>query len=214
MVIKICGIQTPETIQAVRREGKGADWIGFIFHPESPRAIMPDEAGALVSPGLKRIGVFVGHDIQNMAAVARTARLDGIQLHGNQSPECMRALRTALESTFLIRVFWPSRYARREALEQDLERYAAVADFFLLDAGNSGGGSGQTLAWETLRGLNSPRPWLLAGGLTPKNVREAWHCLEGKTSGPAGVDMNSGLEDRPGHKNCRKIEAALQALRG
>lgn len=214
MVIKICGMRTSEAIQAAQREGKGADWIGFIFHPESPRAITADEAAALVSPDLKRVGVFVGQDIQNMAAVARKARLDGIQLHGNQSPEQLQALRSEVQSVFLIRVFWPDRYARREVLEQELERYAPVADFFLLDAGINGGGSGRTLAWETLRRLHSPRPWLLAGGLTPGNVREAVHCLEEENSGLAGVDMNSGLEDRTGHKDCLKIEAALQALRG
>ena len=90
-----------------------------------------------------------------------------------------------------------------------MERHAHAAGMFLLDAGTSGGGSGQRVDGEGLRGLHAPRPWLLAGGLTPENVREAVEACA-----PHGVDFNSGLESEPGRKDPSRIRAALTALRG
>ena len=90
-----------------------------------------------------------------------------------------------------------------------MNRHAASTGMFLLDAGMSGGGSGKRIGSERLRGLNAPRTWLLAGGLTPENVKETVAACV-----PGGVDFNSGLESEPGRKDPSRMRAALTALRG
>ena len=207
LLIKICGMceQRPLDCAAER----GVNLCGFIFAPESPRAIAPERAAALDSRDMIRVGVFTTDDMRLIEETAATARLDRIQLHGDQSVTCAERLSRTLGAERIIRVLWPRRYPDRAGLEADMERYAPTAGMFLLDAGTSGGGSGQRLSGGRLHGLRTPRPWLLAGGLTPENVGEAVG-----TCAPDGVDFNSGLESEPGRKDPSRIRAAVAALRG
>lgn len=122
---------------------------------------------------------------------------------------CADRLSRTLGAERLIRVLWPERYPDLAALEETMNRHAATAGMFLLDAGMSGGGSGKRIGPGRLHGLNAPRPWLLAGGLTPENVKETVAACV-----PDGVDFNSGLESEPGRKNPSRMRAALTALRG
>ena len=97
-------------------------------------------------------------------------------------------------------MLWPQRYGDTAALEVAAGQYADSCALYLLDAGRSGGGSGHTLAWKTLGGLHLPHPWLLAGGMSPANFRQALtECR------PDGVDCNSGVEDAPGQKDARAM---------
>ncbi len=203
-LVKICGLRRQEDLDCAA--AAGADFCGFIFHPASPRHIDPVAAAALDSRGPRRVGVFVRQGVAEIQTILRVARLDMAQLHGDQSPDCARALGAAR----IIRVLWPARYPDQAALEADMARHAPDAALFLLDAGMAGGGSGRTLSGVPLPGPNAPRPWLLAGGLTPDNVSRALAACPGC----GGVDMNSGLESAPGCKDHQKIRAALTALRG
>ena len=187
----------------------GVDLCGFIFAPQSPRAVTPEQAAALDSGDMLRVGVFVTDDMRFIEETARAARLDRIQLHGDQSMTCADRLSRTLGAERLIRVLWPERYPDLAALEETMNRHAASTGMFLLDAGMSGGGSGKRIGSERLRGLNAPRPWLLAGGLTPENVKETVAACV-----PGGVDFNSGLESEPGRKDPSRMRAALTALRG
>lgn len=215
LLIKICGMRDQAALDAAA--SGGADFCGFIFHPASPRSISPEAAGRLDARGLARVGVFVRADVETMVQAAALARLDLLQMHGDQGPDDMKAARDLIQRRTgrcigLIRVLWPARHAGAEDLEREAARYADVTDFFLLEAGTSGGGSGRTQDTRGLAGLILPRPWLLAGGLTPENAPDAAAALaENPTF--AGLDVNSGLEDAPGRKNPNTIRALLHAVR-
>lgn len=211
MIVKICGLRRQEDVDAAAR---GAHMCGFIFVPDSPRAVTVAEAAALESSHLLRVGVFVNATQDDMRDAVRLARLDAVQLHGTHSADCARYVRT-LPAThrnsplMCIRTVWPANYPNMDALESALGHWASSADMFLLDAGTQGGGTGRTLPWEQLRHLRSPLPWLLAGGLTADNARAALDACS-----PHGLDFNSGLETITGRKDTRKIAAALRAVQG
>lgn len=212
MIVKICGLRTQDDMDNVAR---GAQMCGLIFAPTSPRAIRAEEAACLNSHAMLRVGVFTDNDLAAIQRTVRVARLDMVQLHGKQSQDMAHILRAMPsgnspgQSVPIIRVLWPALYKDVQELETSMRAYAPSSDYFLLDAGVSGGGTGQVLAWEHLRGLRSTRPWILAGGLHGGNVREAWHSCA-----PDGVDCNSQLEDPKGHKDAHKIAAVFEALKG
>lgn len=202
MRIKFCGMRRQDDVDTAAR--LGADAVGFIFHPASPRACPPD-AAALSSPGLARVGVFVEQKEEDIARIMALARLDVAQLHGAQdTAACARRLGPER----LWRVIWPGRYADAAALQAALDAEAPHCAAFLLDAGTGGGGSGCVLDWAALQGLRWPRPWWLAGGLGPDNVAAALTLCR-----PDGLDVNSGVEDAPGRKNREKMAAVMRAVR-
>lgn len=234
-LIKICGIRDQDALDAAgnapengNRTGRannspnsgmhaGADFCGFIFHPASPRHVSTEAAGRLDARGLARVGVLVRAEPEEVARTVEAARLDLIQLHGDQDPDEIAAMRDLIRQRAgrrigVIRTFWPARHASLADLERELDRCAEVADLFLLDAGTSGGGSGRRLDPRGLIALRSPRPWLLAGGLTPENAPAAAAALAGNPMF-AGLDVNSGVEDAPGRKNPARIRALLHAVR-
>lgn len=200
MLIKFCGLTRQEDVDQAAQ--LGAAMCGFIFHPRSPRGVTPALAAALESGSMLRVGVFVEQGAEEILRVMEEARLDMAQLHGRQSIECARSI----GAKRVIRVLWPDRYTHRALLYNALQRHADACAYYLLDAGVRGGGSGRRLDWSDLGSLRPPRPWLLAGGLTPANVGQAVSmCL------PEGVDLNSGVENAPGQKNRDKMAAAFAA---
>lgn len=218
LLIKICGLRTQTDLDAAGGGDPVADFCGFVFHPSSPRYIAPETAAQLDSHGLCRVGVFVDHNSAAVARAAAAARVDCIQLHGGQSPETGRELRSRLEENCahairIIRVFWPDRFASLAALQTAMDAHTAYNDFFLLDAGLSGGGSGRRLDWNRLARLQSPLPWFLAGGLGPDNVAEALAAVQRFGNGPDGIDLNSGLENVPGCKDPDRVRQVLHILK-
>ena len=206
MLVKFCGMTRQTDLDAALRVG--ADWCGFLFHPESPRFLAPEAAARLESGKLQRVGVFVRHKVPEILAIVRTARLDLVQLHGPHSLEEAAELAQTLGSERILRVLWPSRLKNLAELQAEMQRHAGLCGYFLLDAGRSGGGSGQTLDWQVLTHLQTPRPWLLAGGLDAHKLAAALALCQ-----PDGVDLNSGVEDAPGQKNHEKMAAAVSVLR-
>ncbi len=205
MIVKICGMREQETLDTAA--ACGADMAGFIFARSSPRALRPAEAARLDTGVMRRVGVFTTDSQEEILSAAALARLDLIQLHGGQPDALVQTLARTFGAEHLIRVFWPQRYTDRKDLERDLLKAAPDVGYFLLDAGRGGGGHGSALDAAFLAGLESPRPWLLAGGLNCANVTESVARCR-----PDGVDFNSGLEDAPGRKNPALIRAALSAL--
>ena len=200
--VKVCGLTRPEDVALCHT--LGVDLTGFIFVSSSPRAIAPEEAAAMPRGSARRVGVFAGQCVPEIRRIAEAADLDFIQLHGGESPEFCQAVGPER----VIKVLWPQTLSD-ENLNAELLRFAPVAAWFLLDAGQSGGGSGQPLAWDRLQGLEAPRPWLLAGGLGPATMHEALcRCT------PDGLDMNSALETKPGIKDHTLLRAALVCLHG
>ncbi|MBD5538892.1 MAG: phosphoribosylanthranilate isomerase [Desulfovibrio sp.] len=202
MRIKICGLTRQRDVDAA--SALGADFCGFIFHPGSPRYVTPEAAAALETGGMARVGVFVGQGAEEILAIMDEARLDFAQLHGGQDRACAERI----GASRVIRVLWAERFAGRPQLEAHMAAHASACAWFLLEAGQAGGGSGHTQDWTRLAGLSSPRPWLLAGGLTPLNASVAVAAC-----GPDGLDFNSGVEEAPGKKSPQLL-AALAAAAG
>lgn len=198
MLLKICGMRKQADIDAAC--AAGFDFCGFIFHPASPRHIDPEAASRLKTGAMRRVGVFVDTPVAVIARIMKIARLDYAQLHGAQDQRYLQAL----GSQNVIYALWPQRYRNIEDLRDDAEKHGCA--YYLLDAGQSGGGSGNALDWRALTALALPSPWLLAGGLNEKNAAQAAHACS-----PGGLDFNSGIEDGPGIKNHAKIFAAARA---
>lgn len=200
-LVKVCGITHQSNLDACI--GMGVHFCGFIFHPESARYISPARASSLSSRHLKRVGVFVRQEAGEIIRIMREARLDFAQLHGGQTTECARQI----GAHRVIRTLWPQRYGNTRELLDEMERLADTCAYFLLDAGNQGGGSGRTIDWEQLSGINPPRPWILAGGLSGSTLPRALSFCR-----PNGIDLNSGIEWAPGQKSASSLLSALHTI--
>lgn len=197
---KVCGLTRAEDSSLCA--GLGVSFTGFIFAPKSPRCISLEQAASLPTGACKRVGVFVGEDPAHIEHAVAIAKLDYLQLHGGESPEVCNALGPER----VIKTLWPSAMSPAE-LERALDLFAPVCAFFLFDAGAIGGGSGASLDFAALASLRPPRPWLLAGGIGPANIRQALSVCR-----PDGVDMNSALEHAPGLKDHAQVRAAVKIL--
>lgn len=199
--VKVCGQTHHSSID--NAIALGSRMCGFVFHPTSPRSVSPRRAAMLESGPLKRVGVFVDQNAAEILDDIAIARLDFAQLHGAQNTACAKAIGPQR----VIRVLWPQRYDSVGALQREIDRWAECCAFYLLDGGCCGGGSGQ--AWDVSQAvrLRFPRPWILAGGLTPGNLAEAVAACR-----PDGVDLNSGVEMAPGLKCADRLLAAFRAI--
>ncbi len=209
MLVKICGIKDTIALEAARQAG--ADMIGFVFFPPSPRAVTPTEAGSLArsyKDGPQRVGLFVDPDDAMLAATLAEVPLDILQLQGEETPGRAGQIRARFGK--------PVMKALGIGSKADLARlpdYADQVDYFLLDArpppGSAlPGGNALAFDWALMRGEHPPRPWLLAGGLTPANVAEAI-----AVSGAPGVDVSSGVERARGIKDPAAIAAFIAAAK-
>lgn len=201
LLVKVCGLTNQTDVDSAYE--LGVDFCGFIFHPKSARYVTPQHVAKLHSGTMRRVGVFVDQDADEINEIMDLARLDFAQLHGRQS--VTTALQVGAER--VIRVLWPQTYCQKADLSRDLQIHAPSCTMFLFDAGQQGGGSGQKFDWEGVTGLAYPRPWLLAGGLGPGNIDAAVTLMR-----PDGVDLNSGIETEPGKKDIQTMrETVLKA---
>ncbi len=210
--VKICGLSTAESVQTAAKAG--ADAVGFVFFPPSPRFVSPEQAAVLaaalrsVAVPVRRVGVFVDADDSLLEAAIRSGQLDVVQAQGSEDPERVAAIR----ARFGVEV-WKAVGVQSAADVRNAERAAATADALLLDArADEGttlpGGNGLRFDWRILQGWRPARPWVLAGGLAAETVAEAVRL----THAPF-VDVSSGVEDAPGVKNLAKIAAFVEAAR-
>lgn len=199
--IKICGIKT--ITDALAAMEAGADLIGFNFYPKSPRYIDVGRCRDIMSVMRKYghimyVGVFVNVPTGAICATLDTLGLSLAQLHGDETPEMLRALDGKAFKAF------------RGVPEHVDEFSRAAAPALLVDASVKGayGGTGVTADWNSAAVLAKKYPLLLAGGLTPENVAEAVRRVK-----PWGVDVASGVESTPGVKDASKMKAFVKALR-
>ena len=202
---KICGLTRPGDVELCH--ALGVDITGFIFARSSPRAVSAEAVAAMPRGAALRAGVFARSDLDAVLHTAQAARLDLIQLHGGEDEAFCRAVGPAR----VIKVLWPEGLGAGE-LEREMERFAPVAAYFLLDAGISGGGGGKVLDLEGIWRSMPPRPCFLAGGLGPGNLGRTLASFAAFPRPPAGVDLNSALEHAPGIKNHSMIREALAVL--
>ncbi len=206
---KICGLSEPVGLQTAL--DNGADMVGFVFFPASPRNVGSDAAAQLlqqVPSGVDRVGVFVDPENDYLDTVLGKARMDLLQLHGDETPERCRAI--------AIYFGLPLIKAIKVSSPADIEKardYEDIVDWLMFDASppkdaTRPGGHGLSFDWSMLRGLSFKRPWLLSGGLHAGNLADAV-----KRSGANAVDVSSGVESAPGRKDPEKIRAFLAAAR-
>ncbi|WP_371865488.1 phosphoribosylanthranilate isomerase [Fundidesulfovibrio magnetotacticus] len=215
-MVKVCGMTLSAQVAAL--DSLGVDFLGFIFAAKSPRRVTPEHVASIPRGRAKRVGVFVEQDAAEVRRIMDAAGLDLAQLHGGQDERFCEAV----GPDRVVRVFWPERHARalaeagldadaarvRASLEAEMARFAGACALMLLDAGTSGGGHGTSLDFAGLAGLHAPRPWLLAGGLSPANAARAV-----REASPAGLDLNSGVEDAPGVKNLDMTKKTLNIIK-
>ncbi|KAA5803404.1 phosphoribosylanthranilate isomerase [Alkalicaulis satelles] len=207
-IVKICGLNDRVSVETA--VAAGADYLGFIIFPRSPRALSPTEAGALAAHkgAARSVAVLVDPDDALLGEVLARMAPDIIQLHGDESPaRCLDARAYAGEGV------WK---ALGVSAADDLERatrWRGCVDGFVFDAkppadASRPGGLGVGWDYSLLSGFDPGAPWLLAGGLSVDNVADAI-----AQSGARGVDVVSGVEARPGVKDADKIRAFIAAAR-
>ena len=203
--VKICGITNLDDARAAI--AAGADALGFVFVPGTPRYISPDLAGEIVRelpPFIARVGLFVDAETRTVAEVLVRSGMDTLQVHGEETPDFVRQFRRAVKVMKAFRV-------RGEETLMRLPAYADAVDAVLLDAYVAGahGGTGAQFDWNlAVRARDLGKPLVLAGGLTPTNVAEAVRTVR-----PFGVDVSSGVESAPGQKDPEKLAAFVRAAK-
>jgi phosphoribosylanthranilate isomerase len=209
VLVKICGLSTPDTLDVAL--DAGADMVGFVFFPPSPRNVTMDAArmlGARVRGRALKVALSVDADDALLAAAIGALAPDILQMHGHETPDRVAAIRA--------RFGLPVMKAIAVEAAADLAavpRYAGVADRLLFDArpprgATRPGGLGKAFDWRLLENLDSPVPFMLSGGLDAGNVAAALAI----TRAP-GVDVSSGVERAPGDKDPDKIRVFIRAAR-
>ncbi len=208
-IVKICGLSTAETLEAALTAG--ADMVGFVFFPKSPRHVDYECARALGRQARGRakiVALSVDADDDALSRILEALSPDVLQLHGRESPARVKEIGE--------RCARPTMKAIGVAAADDLAAagsFERVADFLLIDAKPASaailpGGNGLAFDWRLARDFSPRRPWLLSGGLDPVNVAEAI-----ARTGARGVDVSSGVESAPGVKDVDRIEAFVAAAR-
>ena len=208
IVVKICGLSTPEAVEAAL--AAGADMLGFVRFAKSPRHISLDVAqnlGRQVGAQARKVLLTVEASDAELAAAIEALRPDLLQLHGRETPEQVAALKARFGLPVMKAI------AVGEARDlASIAAYEEVADMILLDSRAADsvlpGGTGRAFDWSLLKDLKLRKPWLLAGGLNAGNVEAAL-----KATHAPGVDVSSGVESTPGVKDLAKIAAFVAEAR-
>ncbi len=208
ILVKICGLSTPQTLDATI--AAGADLAGFVFFAKSPRHIDLDTARALgeqAAGRIQKVALTVDADDAALAEIVAALRPDMLQLHGHESPERVGAVKARFGLP-VIKAIGVASAADVAAARS----YDGVADWLLFDAkpapdATVPGGAGVVFDWELLRNITAAK-WMLSGGLDPKNVAAALR----QTQAPA-VDVSSGVESARGVKDAGKIATFVAAVR-
>ncbi len=207
--VKICGVKTKDVVETA--VNGGASYVGFVHVANSPRYISPEPAAALrglLPSAIKAVSVVVDADDAMLKDIIMYLMPDFLQLHGNETPERVREIR----GKFGIKVIKAIPVASAEDVAK-VHAYADMSDMLMFDAkapkdAALPGGNGVSFDWNLLKAARINKPWILSGGLTPENIKEAVHV-----SGAVTVDVSSGVESVPGVKNIAKITAFMNAAK-
>jgi len=187
--IKICGITNAEDARFCAEAG--ADFLGFIFVPRSPRYVAPERVAGMGVRGTKMVGVFRDEEPSRIREIAALVGLDYVQLHGSESEDDIAAIGVPVIRAFRV--------------DDALPDTRTSAEWVMFD---SGGGTGRTFDWTLLANVPREKPFFLAGGITPGNVRSAIETVR-----PDAIDVASGVESRPGVKDHDKVRALIEEVR-
>lgn len=207
MLIKICGISTPETMDAALEAG--ATHVGLVNFEPSPRHVTPEAAASLrarVPVGVKVVMLTVNMAPTDLSRAVDLVQPDVLQFHGRETPDWLAKLRETLECEI-----WKAVGLRDQGTLERSRQWIGKADRILFDAPAKAlpGGNGEAFDWQLLANHDHKMDWGLAGGLRPDNVAEAI-----KLTGAPLVDTSSGVETAPGQKNPALIRSFCEAARG
>lgn len=197
--VKICGITRAEDAELAVRAG--ADAIGFVLWPASPRVIRPDQAAAIETRGafVARVGVFVNSSPTEVAGVVREAKLGAAQLHGDEDVSAYAGIGVPVIKAIALTTDVDVK--RALALPPEVTVLVDVTDR------ERRGGTGRTADWDLARQVSEARPVILAGGLSAANVAKAVDAVR-----PWGIDVSSGVEISPGIKSPERMRELFAAL--
>lgn len=208
--IKICGLSTPDTMQAAL--DAGADMVGLMFFPKSPRHVSLSDACRLADQARGKaeiVAVTVDMDLDGLSRIKELVAPDWIQFHGSEPPEALALAKVmhGVKAMKALGISEPDDIGKARAYEQ-------VADRFLFDAkppeeSELPGGNGVSFDWTLLKDLDLAKPFMLSGGLDASNVADAM-----RLSGAPGIDVSSGVEREKGVKDGDLIRAFVAAARG
>jgi phosphoribosylanthranilate isomerase len=207
--VKVCGLTRAQ--DAVMAEAAGAHYLGVILAPGRARSVTLDAARRILGETARAgVGVFVDADADVLRAAADAARLDVLQLHGDEPPALCATLRDAGYT-----VWKALRPRTADEFRKGAARYAGVVDALLVDGWSaaSHGGTGTRFPWDAVAEVRAADPatgppLVAAGGLRPENVAEAVRILS-----PFAVDVSSGVERAPGIKDSARVTAFVAAVR-
>lgn len=210
MKVKLCGFTDASTVAAA--VANKADFIGFVFCPDSPRYIDPDkvaEVAKIVPPIINKVAVFANTDLEIIKKVYKNLAPQYFQFHGSETARFLQKIREIFPRVKIIKAF---RVANRHDL-RDVRSFESVSDMFLFDSKSKTpnapfGGSGQSFDWKILYGFRSKREWFLSGGLDVNNVLDA-----AKVTGARAVDISSGIEKSRGEKSVELIEQLMKKVK-
>jgi len=198
--VKICGITLLEDAMRIAELGSSA--IGFIFYDQSPRCVSPDRARKIskeLPAGISTVGVFVNPELKTVRHISDFVDLDFIQLHGDESPDFCKLISHPVIKTFRI---------DNTISYKHLESYPVHSLLFDTYKPSVFGGTGDTFDWSIVNQFKTKIPTILSGGLNAGNILQGVVAAQ-----PDAVDINSGVETKPGKKNANKLEALFRILR-
>ncbi|MGB3541772.1 phosphoribosylanthranilate isomerase [Rubrivirga sp.] len=202
--VKICGIT--QLHDARTAAVAGADFLGFIQYPGSPRYVKPDVAKEIIDwvRGPEPVGVFVNESAETVNEACGRVGFTLAQLHGHESPEVCAAVEVPV-----IKAISVQHDASTEQVAAMVEPYLEVVDFVLLDTHHTSlwGGTGESFNWRVARELAGQVDLFLAGGISADNVADAIHSMR-----PYAVDLSSSVEESPGVKDLDKLDAFFEAF--
>ena len=197
--VKICGITTCEDAEIAVNYGASA--IGMIFYEGSPRYIYPEKVKEwipAIPAKMKKVGVFVNEKRKNIKTIVDKLNLDYIQLHGDESPEyCDKMIRPVIKVFHMGTDF-------DSAVLGNFQVHAFLFDTYQKD---KCGGTGRSFNWDLISDLKTDTPIILSGGLNPDNINEGIETVQ-----PSAVDVNSGVESKPGIKDKVKVEKLFNTI--
>ena len=207
--VKICGLSRPDDVAFA--VDAGADYVGFVFFPKSPRHVPAEGVGELAGAAgpAATVALLVNPEDREIEAILKQVSFGMIQLHGTESPERVRDVR----ERFAVRVMKAVGVRDRQDLES-IEDHSEAADQLLIDAKAAPGavlpgGTGIRFDWSLIRNRNWRCPWMLAGGLDSGNVADAI-----RETGAGQVDVSTGVESAPGRKDRTRIKQFIDAAKG
>jgi len=203
--IKICGINTCQSAKA----SIGAEYIGFVFYPKSPRflnAFDAKEIASYLNPAQKKVGLFVNADINVIKHISDFVNLDMIQLHGDETIEDVKIIKKMIKKPIIkaLPIITDKDIKNSKKIEE-------VCDMILFDSKTDtgiSGGTGTSFDWNLLKNLKLKKKWMLAGGLNIDNIKNALSI----TNAPI-VDISSGVEKKRGIKCEKKIKNLINYLK-